>query len=281
MIRKTQFSYKVLFYILVIFLVISYIAVAKRNYIGEIEREQIVAHAMGEVDNISYTNSLEAFEYNYNNGIRIFEVDLVMTSDNHLVLRHYWNEKELNKNNFSKKLTLKEFNDSKILGKYTPIDLEKLLVLLETNKDVYFILDIKETDREVVKRCFEYISEKLKSENIEIVNRLIPQVLNPEMYYDAKKIIDFPLIYYGLYTTNVKEEEERIINFVEKEKIFAVSMWDYSYNDKFAKRLKDLGAKIYIHTINSKEDAIKFLEKGVDGIYTDIIKKEQLKGDVY
>lgn len=281
MIRKTKFSYKLLLYILVTSLVVSYIAVAKRNYIGEIKREQLVAHAMGAIDSISYTNSLEAFEYNYNNGIKIFEVDLVMTSDDHLVLRHYWNENELNKNNFSKKLTLKEFNDSKILGKYTPIDLEKLLTLLEKNKDIYFILDIKETDREVIKKCFKYISEKLKGKNTEVINRLIPQVLNPEMFYDAKKIIDFPTIYYGLYTTNVKEEEERILNFVEKENIFAVSMWDYSYNDEFAKKLKDLGAKIYVHTINSKEDAIKFLEKRVDGIYTDIIKKEQLKGDVY
>jgi len=41
----------------------------------------IIAHAAGAVNGRTYTNSLEAFEYNYAKGHRFFEVDFSWTSD--------------------------------------------------------------------------------------------------------------------------------------------------------------------------------------------------------
>lgn len=41
----------------------------------------LVAHALGENGDKSYTNSYEAFIANYEKGQRLFEVDLQMTSD--------------------------------------------------------------------------------------------------------------------------------------------------------------------------------------------------------
>ncbi|WP_055069791.1 glycerophosphodiester phosphodiesterase family protein [Clostridium massiliamazoniense] len=276
MFTRNKFFYKLIAYASILMILITYIVIAKRNYSNEIKNQQIVAHAMGAVNKTAYTNSLEAFQENYNKGIRIFEVDLVMTSDKHLVLRHYWNKNELNKGNLNDKLTLKEFKNSKILNKYTSIDFDLLLDLLEQNKDVFFILDIKEPNKKEIKESFSYIDKKLKLRNKEIINRIIPQVLSEEMYYDLKEIRDFPIVFYGLYTTNVSKEKEKIIKFIKKENIFAVSMWGYDFDDEFIRKVKDMDANVYVHTINAKEEAINFIKRGADGIYTDYLNIEDI-----
>ncbi|OKP81736.1 hypothetical protein A3844_25475 [Paenibacillus helianthi] len=51
---------------------------------------RIVAHAMGGINGHTYTNTLEAFAANYEQGSRIFEADLLLTTDEQLVARHEW-----------------------------------------------------------------------------------------------------------------------------------------------------------------------------------------------
>ena len=50
----------------------------------------LIAHAFGGIDDKTYTNSLEAFQTNYDKGFRVFEVDLILTSDGGLAARHDW-----------------------------------------------------------------------------------------------------------------------------------------------------------------------------------------------
>lgn len=50
--------------------------------------QRFIAHALGGIDGKKYTNSLEALNEGYDNGIKLFEVDLSMTSDNVMVARH-------------------------------------------------------------------------------------------------------------------------------------------------------------------------------------------------
>lgn len=55
------------------------------------DTDRIIVHALGEINGISYTNSKEALENSYQNGIRFFECDFSMTSDNWIVACHDWN----------------------------------------------------------------------------------------------------------------------------------------------------------------------------------------------
>jgi hypothetical protein len=56
-----------------------------------LENNNIISHAMGEIDGHYYTNSLEAFQYSYyNKGSRVFEVDFELTLEGILVARHDW-----------------------------------------------------------------------------------------------------------------------------------------------------------------------------------------------
>lgn len=51
-----------------------------------------IAHALGGLDGKEYLNSREGFLAMYNQGVRLFELDLSRTSDGVWVCRHNWNE---------------------------------------------------------------------------------------------------------------------------------------------------------------------------------------------
>ncbi|GAA3327987.1 hypothetical protein GCM10020331_070140 [Ectobacillus funiculus] len=50
----------------------------------------VVVHGLGFIEGYYVTNSLDALLVNYKRGFRVFEIDLNMTSDGHLVARHDW-----------------------------------------------------------------------------------------------------------------------------------------------------------------------------------------------
>src|SRR5699024_12597487 len=53
---------------------------------------ELIAHALGDIDDETNTNTIEAFEESYKNGHRLFEVDISITSDTKLVARHDWED---------------------------------------------------------------------------------------------------------------------------------------------------------------------------------------------
>ena len=66
----------------------------KRDAIGvardAVDRTKFIAHAGGEIDGNIYTNSLEALDLSYQRGFRLFELDIIETSDRHFVAAHDW-----------------------------------------------------------------------------------------------------------------------------------------------------------------------------------------------
>lgn len=50
-----------------------------------------IAHGCGTIDCIKYSNSIEAFNNSYKKGFRLFEIDLLITYDGHIVGAHDWN----------------------------------------------------------------------------------------------------------------------------------------------------------------------------------------------
>lgn len=63
---------------------------------GELSAEDILAssrtvmHGLGQLSGTSVLNCREGFDRYYARGARVFEVDLRMTSDGQVVLRHDW-----------------------------------------------------------------------------------------------------------------------------------------------------------------------------------------------
>lgn len=102
----------------------------------------VMAHALGASNGYVYLNSKESFIQSYNNGFRLFEVDLQETSDGVWVCRHNWNEPLGQWSGGGKRvLSCREFLSRPIYGKYTPMSLEDLFKLLKKYPDAYVLFD--------------------------------------------------------------------------------------------------------------------------------------------
>ena len=87
-----------------------------------------------------YLNTLEALNKNYSKGLKLFELDLKLTSDGFIVAVHDWENWKKNSNykgNIPPKLS--DFNKVKIFNKYTPLDYKKINSWFDQNKDTILI----------------------------------------------------------------------------------------------------------------------------------------------
>lgn len=118
-------------------------------------------HAMGIVDGIKFTNSLEAFKASYARGIKVFECDITQDKNGVFYLCHgktpirnifkvkgdTWyrimkNEfNTLNEMGFP--VSFEQYSKEKIYGKYTPLTVEDLIELMDSHPDISVIVDAK------------------------------------------------------------------------------------------------------------------------------------------
>ena len=118
-----------------------------------------IAHALGGLDGREYLNCREGFLDMYRRGVRLFELDLSKTSDGVWVCRHNWNEPMGQWNGKEKKvLTEKQFKESKIYGKYTPMTLEDFFLLLKDYPDAFVMIDSKQYSLRNYQRTLEAVS---------------------------------------------------------------------------------------------------------------------------
>lgn len=262
---KNIFAYSLALTIIVVaFFVVTLltgkIAEAKTTLL-QLTNNNLITHAMGRIDGASYTNSLEAFIENYKKGYRYFEVDLIFTSDNKLVAKHDWDS------NNGTALSYNEYMNSKINEKYTPLDFEDIVILMQTYKDVYIITDTKETDQANTTKAFQYIYDTANSTDSSILDRIIPQTYSQDMYGWITDIYNFKDIIYTLYQSN--DSDDQVIDFISKNGITKVTMSTSRFSAEFVDRLNQIHVSSFVHTINSTDDAETYISQGVYGFYTD------------
>lgn len=233
-----------------------------------------IAHAMGGVDKRVYTNSLEAFEFNYKLGYRIFEFDLALTSDNQPVLLHSWGEQGLKNLGLSpvwsvNKPTIKEFLNTKINGMYTPLSFRDVCKLAEKYKDVQFVVDVKGQPREC-KNVYEKCVKIAKEENAKVLDRMIPQIYDEQMLNDVMDTYEFKSMIYTLYKQESLKAKE-VIDFSYENGIKAVVIDKLKLNSKFIRELKQRGIYVYVNTYNNTDKVKELEELGAKGIYSDFI----------
>ena len=229
-----------------------------------------VAHAMGAVggSDKSYTNSLEAFNKNYEAGQRIFEVDFDVTNDLKTVCSHdedFWRySAEIDEDT---DFTYDNFMNSKIYKKYTPLDYRNVVDLLNEHKDMYIITDSKYYDKEHVYLQFSQIVNYAKEIDETILDRIIPQIYNKDMLYMVMNVYPFKSINFTLYQTEWGKED--LANFCVESGVKLITISKDVIDDEVLEYLKAYGINVAIHTTDDLDEAKDFLNKGVSLIYTD------------
>lgn len=231
-----------------------------------------IAHACGIIDGYEYTNSLEALEYNYGLGQRAFEIDFLLTSDEKLVLRHDWNDSYQSGIGDWHIPDIVEFKEKKIIGVYTPMDICDLVKFMKEHDDIIVITDTKYLDSDLIVKEFTQIEEALKEEDAEyLVDRFIVQIYRDYMLEDVRSVFPAKNIIFTMYQvwTGDVDTFPEICEFCKKNNIKYITMWYYLATDEILNIAKSYGIEVCVHTVNDREEAESYLERGVCSIYTD------------
>lgn len=106
------------------------------------DQNRFIAHAGGAIDGHKYTNSLEALNFSYQQGFKLFELDFQQTSDGQFVAVHDWPQWQ-RQTDFNGELPpdLKTFIQQPILGKYTALDMATINQWFDQHPDAILVTD--------------------------------------------------------------------------------------------------------------------------------------------
>lgn len=291
--KKKYFLLVVLF---LLFLAAAVLIEKEKHVLGRIEREitntrrkpwseeyKVISHALGGIDGKDCTNSFEALEYSYENGQRVVEADFCFTSDGVLVLQHYWKDDSGKDELLGNAPTLEEFKQTAILGSYTPMTAEELIIYMSSHKDLYLVTDVKHKIKSTTfEEAMEEFVETAKRIDASVLKRVIVQIYRGKDYYQMEKIYPFYNYIFTLYKGEnaYRNQYGKVADFCNNHGISVVTMpakWIEDQAD--IKELTENDIRVYVHTVNEYEQAVKMLEFGVNGIYSDYLYERDLTDD--
>jgi len=216
-----------------------------------------IAHAGGAIEGVIYTNSLEALDLSYRKGCKLFELDIIETSDGKLVAAHDWKHYKTITNYSGTiddtPLTEKQFLSLKICRKFTPMNMESINEWFAEHKDAIFVTDKINSPAKVLREGFLF------------KDRLIMELFTWEAVEEAIKEGITAMPNEGLiFKTPDIEEKLSALNI----KHIVISRTRIESNKKFLTRLKEKGIKTYVFHVNFHgKDERYVLENEMDYIY--------------
>ncbi len=226
-----------------------------------------IAHAGGGYDNRNYTNSIEALNHNYARGFRLFEIDFIWTSDDHLVCLHDWDKtpKWLLNYRDEKALSLEQFNEmNRANPEVTPCNLISLNEWLKSHPNAHVVSDIRGNNLRGLVQMRKIIEQAEQ--------RIIPQIRQPEEYTQVK-YLGFHHIIWTLHS--FQSDQEELLRYAGILNLFAITMPPDRAKEGLAQSLKPLGTPTYVHTINDPEEVRNYQNTyGVTSVYTDFLSTD-------
>ena len=241
------------------------------------ENYKTIAHALGGIGDKTYLNSKESFLAGYQMGCRLFEVDLVKTSDNVWVCRHSWYQSLGQWEGDEKKvLSSEEFLSRPIYGKYTPITFENLLVLLSDYPDAFVMLDSKQYSlrnyQKTVEDYADYIELAEAAGVPDVMRQVIPEIYNQAMFAGTALLYDFPGYIYSLWQEYSIKELTEIAAFCREKNIQAATVYYKYWSEDVQKIFDKKGIRLYIYTVNDLKEAQYYMQEGAAGVCSDYLQ---------
>ena len=247
---------KIIFILITIILItLKILFVSKSNL--NFDDHRYIAHAGGGYKDIAYSNSEESVLKSIENGYKLIELDLLITSDNYIVAMHDWINFKKNCEGYSKEfnnepITLEEFKNCnyKIKDqKFNQLDENKINELFKYNNEIFLVTD----------KIRDY---KLLAKKFNFNKRIIPEVFSLIDYLSARA--------YGF--ENILFPYKRY-NFVYKH-LFGVNLISVSYEDFIRNKMKinklfRNGMHIFVYSSNDENFIIENVNKNITGVYVD------------
>lgn len=232
-------------------------------------RCDLIYHAAGGIDGLTYTNSKDALEHALDNGSRFIEIDFRYTSGGQLVCARDWADITPD----GQAPSDEEFRNLKIYGKYSALTASDLLDYMQNFGDLYIIIDTKESD--AVRVVTDLVA--LCNGDDSLIRRLIIQLYDFEskqqilsVYPFADENFLFTAYKYGI------EAPANILKHCHEQNIAVITVPHGSWPAETIIHFTETGFFLYEHTVNRPDEAREAMQRGVHGLYTDFLIPEDL-----
>ena len=208
----------------------------KIRYEFEPNINRYIAHAGGEINGVKSTNSKEAMDLNYKKGFRLFELDIIETSDGKLVAAHDW-KMWARFTDYTGALppSHSEFMKHKIYGDYTTLDMTGINAWFKAHPDATLVTD-KVNDPIAFANSFV---DK---------DRLIMELFSQMAVEEASKNNIHTMISQGPLLKIVGDKLDYLA--INNIKYVAVSRRIIANKKKLMLNLRDAGIKVYVYNVN-------------------------------
>lgn len=253
-----------IFFLIITFSITIYLKIFKTfeaNYDSDLLKKlkqknyRFIAHAGGGIDDLKYTNSLEAVNKSIKDNFKLIELDIRETLDNVFVGVHEWKEfkkitntKKKDENELNNEaLLLNEFKKKKIYKKYTPLDIISINDIFRKNNELILLTD--KTNN------FSKLNSDLNFDK----KRIMVEVFGKKNYF---KSISEGIIN-PIYSFNHKD-----YNFVIKHKIKIISAHsqDIINNSQIYKKLVENNVMVFMYSSNESD----FINNNLDILFTHV-----------
>ncbi|WP_438961168.1 sulfatase-like hydrolase/transferase [Nonlabens sp.] len=209
------------------------------------DSNRFIAHAGGKIEGKIYTNSLEALNKNYKKGFRIFELDIIKTTDNQYIAAHDWETwKKQASYNGAIPVDLKAFKSQKIYDTLTPLGMKEINAWFAEHKDAILVTD-------KINEPLDFASKFIDT------SRLRMELFSKGSIKQAIENNIIPIV-----SENVIDElGNQFISFATSHdiKFIAISRKSISKKESLLKELQELKIKCFVYHVN--------FEKGRDEKY--------------
>lgn len=225
------------------------------------EIDRFIAHAGGKIGDDIYSNSLEALNKSYKNGVRYFELDINRTSDSVLVAIHDWEHwKKITDFQGQIPPSLEVFKKQKIYGKWTCLDISDINDWFTKHKDAIFVTD-------KINEPKKFLSE-IEFER----ERVLMELFSLKAIKEANDL-GASFLMTQRVLGNIKGDKVKKLKELNVDKI-AISLPFLLKNEELVLKLKEHNIRAYIYLLGREpwKDENYMMLKGMDvayGIYAD------------
>lgn len=233
-----------------------------------------IGHAGGGYKKSTYTNSVDALNQNYSEGLRFFEIDFSRTKDGKIVCLHDWRGGYLTYEEFKQQ----QYSQSNFLMKFNNCDIDSLGEFMASHSDAHLILDTKiDEEKEHKEEAVSFFREitRVLTEKYKVgMDRIVPQAYSLEQTKQYKAD-GYPHVIFTVYKVKGPKvyDEACRMNGVA---ITAPVNWIIDGRVKATEETAPRNCPIFVHPVeklDQLEQAMKIAPQ-VRGIYTSFLRPE-------
>ena len=226
----------------------------------------LVAHALGGIDGLTYTNSLEALRCNHARGYRWFEVDLSETRDHEIVAFHPGLESRLGLDRPVHEVPFSALRQARFKGKYPLATFREVLSEARSLGGVVLVTDTKAWQPSMLAGVRQTLKDTLDGGSEPRI------VLQSYGEGDVDAVAELAReVGGGVILTLYKTQagDQAVVDMAKQHGVVAVTASRGRFTPWLADRLHAAQIPVLVHTVNEHEQVTQLVQAGADGFYTD------------